>query len=148
MIVKSIEKHKEPVWNPLSSNNNWPYPINQNTNHRHQPNMVTRYEMDKQQYAAYITEKGFQKGDLVALKGAPRPLTLYNVWRITDIEEIHHLVKDWGTGHTGPYVMTFEDFRGTIRGYKGAPGLYARIEDLEELPQDWKDTLNADKTDN
>lgn len=136
MITKSIEKYK-PTASTLSRVvNSWPY---QRTN---------SVVMDKQQYANYVTNLGLQKGDLVVLKGCPTPFGLYNIWRIEDIEEIHHLVKDWGSHTTGPYILTFSDWRGTVRSYKGGAEMYERIEDIESLPKDWRNTLNADTANN
>lgn len=65
--------------------------------------------MDKLIFAQFLDKLGYKQGDYVVYKDAKPPYTTTVIYKVKSIEEIHHLVTDWGTNWTGPRIVWLDD---------------------------------------
>lgn len=98
--------------------------------------------MGKLEYALYLQRLSYRCGDLVVSNNARSPYQAYEVYRVKDIDEVHHFVK-WGNAYTGPLVLNLETVYGHTLPVKHGANLYKKV-DVGEIPGQWQDKLNAD----
>jgi hypothetical protein len=100
MLTQSIHKYKEPPI-VVYQGNVFQHPAQrQMSDGRYSPNEP----MGKYQYAEFLKTLPMKKGDWVAYKLCST-YSNWSCWKVMDIIEIHHMVKDWGTKYTGPKIM-------------------------------------------
>jgi hypothetical protein len=101
----------------------------------HRPN-----EMGKMEFAMYVRNSNLKKGDLVASKWSKTPYHARGVYRIKDIQEIHHFVSDWGTAESGPYILTLQSVNPKEQTIQGGPGMYTKVIG-NDIPDEWTQLL-------
>lgn len=99
-------------------------------------NLRRIHPMQKHEFNAFIAELPYQKGDFIVYKNSQPPWTVWQVSKIMDIDESTIQVSDWGSAHTGPYVLHVVDHN-SPRIRKNATNDYRRIEP-EQVPLTWK----------
>lgn len=122
MIVYSIDKYKD----------RWAYQYTPPTT---RPSIAGR-EMGKLEYALYIKNLGYKKGDLIVKKHAMPPYLHNEVYKVYDIMELHRFVQ-WGGEGIGPRCLVLQDIQGYIvPGYAGAD-MFKKVE-YSNCPEGWK----------
>lgn len=147
MLTQKIEKYK---------------PVYQQTHHHYQvgsfhqrSNLTVPNVMGKMEFAIYLRDLKIKKGDWVTYNTRNIQLSNYNVYKVLDFDEIHYLIKSWGTPESGPIVMTLGGYRENRENghvvperavpWKAGPGLYMKV-DHDKVPETPK-KLYADTND-
>lgn len=162
MITQEINKHKSAVWNgwqrPTTPQH---YPVVAGKSRRwntlthvweddpterdsmgrsRERNVYNMNEMSKIDFARYLGQQPFKKGDLVASKWAHAPYHVRGVYQITDIKEVHHFVNDWGSADSGPHILTLQPIKSTDHALVGGPGMYVPVTG-DDIPAEWVEFL-------
>ena len=104
----------------------------------------SNFEMGKLEYAMYLRNLPFKKGDCVVSTWASTPYIPEEVFRINDISEIHRFVA-FCAPMTGPLCLELETFSsGLMPGRKGG-NLYKKVMP-HEMPILWKEKIRRDNT--
>lgn len=142
MIKQSIEKYKDEYsYGRRVYHGNSPYQQQQQvTRPPHIPVNVSPFaKMEKLAYANYISKLTLKKGDLVCMKTALKPLTDWNIYELTDIQEIHYLCDNGGP-NIGPMCLRLRAHNGNC--FNGGGEQYVRVEH-GELTSAWRTFLQA-----
>ncbi len=138
VITQEINKYKQEVTYTTThyptkppTQNHWPH-FTRPTN-----------EMGKMEFALLLRNMGYAKGDFVVAKvvatGSVPPASA--IYRVSEIDEIHHFVGDWGSAYSGPVITTLESWQ-PIRPWKTGCKIWRKYEG--PLPPEWRDVLDRE----
>lgn len=96
------------------------------------PERKSGFEMGKLEYALFLKNLTYGIGDWVVSKYIRPPLLMREIYKVVNIDEIHHFVK-FGHPSIGPLCLTLENCWGQLLSGKQGAEMYRLVQD-EELP--------------
>ena len=135
MITQEITKHKslEPDYSSVQSGG--AYAQWQGGTY-HRGNDLPSPTMSKLEYALFIRNMGINVGDFVVNKVSTRPFSVYQVFRVVGIDEIHRFVK-YDNEVIGPLCLHLQSRYMTSPPFKGGGRQYTVVKP-DDMPADWE----------